>query len=454
MIPIMLTAFIAPFMGSALNLSVSSMSEQFSAGAVSIGWVVTAYFLSSTALLIPFGRFADLRGKKPVFLTGIALFGLFSLLCAFAGSVGMLIIFRLGQGLGASMMFATNSAIIAANFPPQMRGQMMGLSVMVTYLGLSAGPVLGGAFNQYLGWRVIFIFAFACCVPSFITSILMLEDDRSGKSVGPDGPAGKPETKTMDIPGCFLFAVSVCAFLFGLTNFTTMTSAKILFVVSLFLIALFIKRELKTADPVMDIRMFTENRAFTLSNAAALLNYGASASISYLISVYLQNVRGLGSDKAGLILIATPILQAILSPIAGRLSDKYSPYRLASLGMTLTCAGIVMLIFLTEETSMLYLIAALAVIGIGFGFFSSPNSNAIMGSADRSRYGVASSIMSASRTIGQTSSMAIVTLIIGAVLGNVTLASASSGSIVSALHIAFIVNSVLCAVGIFCSARR
>lgn len=465
MIPIMLTAFITPFMGSSLNLSVPSMSEYFSAGAVSIGWVMTAYFLSSTALLIPLGRLADLRGKKSMFVTGILIFGFFSILCACARDVQALIIFRLGQGIGASMLFATNSAIIASNFPVSMRGQMMGLSVMCTYLGLSAGPVLGGVFNEYLGWRSIFIFAFIYCIPSILTSALMLEDDRTdkgktapfssaGQKVEKDGKEKAAGEKHMDLPGCILFILASAAFLFGLTDFTTMRLARIIFVLSLFLIFLFIKTELKSEYPVLDLRMFTENRAFTLSNAAALLNYGASSSISYLISVYLQNVRGMGSDRAGIILIATPILQALLSPLAGKLSDRYSPYKLASSGMLITCAGIVMLIFLEAESPLIYLIFSLAVIGTGFALFSSPNSNAIMSSVEKSRYGVASSIMSASRTIGQTASMAIMMMILGAVIGNVTLASAPTGSIVSAIHLAFIVNAVLCGIGVFCSARR
>ncbi len=466
MIPIMMTAFITPFMGSSLNLSVPSMSEYFSAGAVSIGWVVTAYFLSSTALLIPLGRLADLRGKKPMFVTGILIFGVFSILCACAWNVKALILLRLGQGIGASMLFATNSAIIASNFPLSMRGQMMGLSVMCTYLGLSAGPVLGGVFNEYLGWRSIFVFAFLYCIPSFVTSALMLEDDRSGSTgipsssvPGQNGGSGRDsrasgEKQSMDLPGCALFILASAAFLFGLTDFTTMRLARIVFLFSLLLILLFIRTEKRSENPVLDLSMFTKNRAFTLSNAAALLNYGASSSISYLISVYLQNVRGMSSDRAGIVLIATPILQALLSPLAGKLSDRYSPYKLASAGMFITCTGIVMLIFLKEESPLIYLIASLAVVGTGFALFSSPNSNAIMSSVEKKRYGVASSIMSASRTIGQTASMAVVTMIIGAVIGNVTLASASAGSVVYAIHLAFIVNAVLCGIGIFCSAKR
>ncbi len=470
MIPIMLTAFITPFMGSSLNLSIPSMSQYFTAGAVSVGWVVTAYFLSSTSLLIPFGRLADLYGKKPMFLTGILLFGIFSVLCAFAGNIQMVVLFRLGQGTGASMLFATNSAMIASNFPASMRGQMMGLSVMCTYLGLSAGPVLGGLLNQYLGWRAIFIFAALYCIPSLLTSLLMLDGDRKfSPSISGDrqqslektedetrssGDTSLPGNRKMDIPGCILFTVACATFLFGLTSLTTMKAAKWIFLISLVLIVLFVQTELRSEAPVLDLRMFTGSRVFTLSNIAALLNYGASSSISYLLSVYLQNVRGLSSARAGVILIATPIIQAVLSPIAGKLSDRHSPFKLASVGMTLTCVGIVLLFFTDAETSFVYLILSLAVIGMGFALFSSPNSNAIMSSADRSHYGVASSIMSASRTIGQTSSMAIVTMVIGAVIGNVTLSSASPELIVLAIHIALVIDAVLCGIGIFCSASR
>ncbi len=456
MLPIMLTAFITPFMGSSLNLAVPTMANYFSAGAVSIGWVVTAYYLSSTTLLIPFGKIADLYGKKKMFLTGIFLFAVFSILCSCAWSIETVILFRLGQGIGASMIFSTNSALVASNFPVTVRGQMMGLSVMFTYLGLSAGPVLGGLLNERLGWRSIFVFSFLFCLLSFIASVTMLNDDRldynreSLKGTG-ESYSGK---NRLDLPGCMMFTLSSGMFLFGLSNISTMGVAKAAFGISFFLIFIFVRIEMKTEEPVLDLKLFTESRAFTLSNVAALLNYGASASISYLMSVYLQNVRGFSSDRAGLILIATPIIQAFLSPLAGRLSDRYSPFKLASVGMLLTFTGIVMLIATDMDTSIQYLVLSLAVIGMGFALFSSPNSNAIMSSAPKTQYGVASSIMSASRTIGQTTSMAIVTMIIGAVMGNVALASAPAEAIVTALKIAFVVNAVLCGVGIFCSARR
>lgn len=465
MIPIMLTAFITPFMGSALNLAVPSMSAYFSAGAVSIGWVVTAYLLASTALLIPFGKFADLHGKKAMFITGIMIFALFSAVCVFAGNIGTVILCRLGQGVGASMIFATNSALIASNFPQSMRGQLMGLSVMCTYLGLSVGPVLGGLLNQHLGWRSVFVFAFVYCIPSLLTSVFMLEGDKAVNAdsaiQGEGAVSRKPEIIKSaqkehhpDLAGCLLYPLASGTFLFGLTNVTTMFLARIILALSFVLIFLFIIAETRAEEPVLDLKMFTCSRTFTLSNIAALLNYGASSSISYLLSVYLQNVRGLSSARAGMVLIATPILQALLSPLAGRLSDHHSPYKLASAGMTLTCGGIILLIFLKADTPIIYLLAALAIIGVGFALFSSPNSNAIMSSADKRRYGVASSIMSASRTIGQTSSMAVVTMTIGAVIGNVTLASAAEADIVSALQMAFIINAVLCGLGIFCSARR
>lgn len=454
-IPLLLTAFITPFMGSALNMSVPSISEEFSAGAVSMGWIVTSYLLSSTALLVPFGRIADIYGKKKVFVTGIVLVAVFSVLCAFSNSIGLLILFRLGQGIGAGMLFATNTAIVASEFPVSMRGRMMGISVMFTYLGLSAGPVAGGLLNRHMGWRSIFLFTAIYCIVSLITSVTMLKDDSRNVITGQAGrDRHESAVKKLDAGGCILYTAASAAFLYGLTDFMTSLTARIIFFISLVLAGVFVWAEKKTDNPVLDITMFTGSRTFTMSNIAALLNYGASFSISYLMSIYLQNVRGMSSDAAGLVLITAPLLQVIFSPLAGSLSDRHAPALLASAGMSLTCAGIVMLIFVRNSTSMLYIIAALAVVGSGFGFFSSPNTNAIMSSADRDKYGVASSIMSASRTIGQTASMSVVTAVFAIVIGNVELSSTAPGSLVSALSVEFIVSAVLCGLGIFCSARR
>lgn len=283
-------------------------------------------------------------------------------------------------------------------------------------------------------------------IPMIAVAVMFIQDNGH--------VAADSDSASADITGCVLYAAASAAFLYGLTDFTTYDYAKVIFFCSLILLALFVLRELKAQSPMLDLRIFTESRGFTLSNVAALLNYGASFSISYMMSIYLQSVRGMNSSVAGIILITTPLVQAAFSPLAGRLSDRHSPYVLASIGMSLTCAGIVMLIFTRADTPMPYMLTAFAVNGLGFAFFSSPNSNAIMSSVKPNRYGVASSVMSTSRTVGQTASMAVVTMIVGAVVGNIALADAGTSSIMSAIHITFTVCAVLSGIGIACSASR
>ncbi len=448
MLPIVLTAFMGPFTGSAINLSIPAMSAEFSAGAVSVGWIITIYLLSSTVLTLPFGRMADLFGKKPLFVLGTIVFSVGSLLCCFAWNIQSILLFRLLQGSGAALLFATNSALVAALFPPQIRGRMMGLSVSFTYLGLSLGPVVGGILNHNFGWRSVFLFITIYSIPAIVTAITMIHEPKAAEA------SLQKDRQRMDASGSILYGVSLALILYGLTTFTSASLSKALLAAGVILLAVFFFHEKQTASPILDVSMLTRNRTFALSNLAALLNYGASYSVSYMISIYLQNVKGFDSQLSGIILIVGPALQTIVSPIAGRMSDRRPPHLLASAGMALTGAGILMLIFLKEGTGLPYLMTALAIIGVGFGFFSSPNSNAIMSSADKRQYGVASSIMSTSRTIGQTTSMAVVTAVTGAVIGNITLEQAAASSIVAAVRAAFIISTVFCIVGVFCSLGR
>ncbi len=444
MIPLGLTAFITPFMSSSLNLSIPAISTGFSAGAVSVGWVITIFLLFSTAFSVPFGRIADMHGKKPFLLGGTIIFTIASLLCAIAPGIALLLLFRALQGFGASMIYATQTALISAIFPPSVRGRMMGISVTLTYLGLSLGPVLGGQLNHYFGWRSIFFVSFAVGTAACIVTAVLLQEPQEPHRM----------EKTLDIPGILLYLTAITMVLFGLTELTNLRFAWIILAAGILFAGLFVRNELRAASPLLDMSLFTGNRPFALSNLAALLNYGASYSVSYVMSIYLQNVRGFTSRSAGLLLITAPLIQAIFSGMAGRLSDRHSPYRLASFGMTLSGIGIAMLIFIRETTPLAYIIAALAVIGLGFAFFSSPNTNAIMSSVEKSQFGVASSVTSTSRTLGQSSSTAMITAVLGAVIGNITFAQAENESIIHAVHIIFVLCTVLSILGIYCSSRR
>ena len=453
---VMMTSFLTTFTGSALNLSVPAISEEFHAGAVSIGWIITGYILASAALSVPFGRLADLRGKKKVLIAGQFFFTACAFLCSVAWNIETIITFRLAQGIGAAMIFATNVAILVASYPPEKRGKMLGLSVSATYAGLSLGPVIGGVMNHHFGWRSIFYITAALAAVAALLALLRLQEPDAGTADRPDrhGTPLPAEKKRMDLPGCILYSSMLACIMYGFSSVTSGILPKILLLFGILLFFLFLRRETHTPEPLIDPDLFRKNTIFSFSNIAALLNYGASYAVSYLLSIYLQTVLGFDSQIAGLILITSPVFQTILSPIAGRLSDRYSPFLLTSCGMAISAAGIFAFVFIREGYPLALTIGALTVIGIGFAFFSSPNTNAIMSSVEKKDYSIASSVTATSRSIGHTLSMAVVTTVVAVTIGNVTLAEASAASVLHAMRISFIIFTIFCIAGIFFSAKR
>lgn len=430
-------------MGSAVNLAIPAIGKTFNSTALQLSWVVSSYLLASIAFMLPLGRIADIFGRKKVFATGIIIFLLSSLLCGLAWSVKALIFFRILQGIGGAMIFSTGMAILTSVFPPQERGKALGINVATVYTGLSLGPVLGGVINHHLGWPFIFYFSTILGVLIIPLTITKLK----GEWVGAKG-------ESFDLTGAVLYTSGTVAFLYGLSTVATSVWGKFIFLFGLFILAIFIKHEVKTEQPVLNIKLFSRNITFTFSNLAALINYSATFAVSFLLSIYLQVVLKYDSQTAGLILLSQPVLMALLSPFAGVLSDRVEPRVVASLGMSLTTAGLFLLNFLTVATSLWLVIANLALLGTGFAFFSSPNSNSVMGAVEKRFYGVASSTLSTMRVIGQAISMAIATLIINLYLGDVQLKLAHPDLILKSIKISFIIFTITCFGGVFASLAR
>jgi len=440
---VVITAFITTFTGSALNLSIPSIGNEFHASATSVGWIVTGYILAAAVLSVPFGRLADLTGRKRILVIGILVFSLCSGGSAFVQSMGLLLLLRVAQGIGAAMIFSTNIAVLISAFPPEKRGKVLGYSIASTYIGLSAGPVVGGLLNHYLGWRSIFLLTFAISGAVFFTAAKKLP-----------GKKAESHGQTMDFLGNILYVSMLTLIMFGLSSVSTLSFAKYLIIAGVLLFVLFVVHELRTKCPIVEVRLFAHNIGYSFSNLAALMNYGATFALGYLLSIYLQVVKGFDSQISGLILIAQPLMMAVLSPYAGRLSDRVSPFKLASFGMALCALGLFSFIFISEDYPFPLIIANLLVVGVGFAFFSSPNTNAVMACVDRKDYGVASSILSTMRSIGHSSSMAVVTFIVAAQMGSTTLADAKPELLVKTMHISFIVFTCVCVVGIFISLKR
>ena len=441
----MITSFITSFMGSALNLSVPALEIEFHVNAATVSWVITAYTMAVAAMSLPFGKIADARGRRRIFLLGITGFGILCLASIFSVNFGMLIALRALQGVFASMIFATNNAILISSYPHSMQGRVLGFSIAATYIGLTAGPVLGGILNSAFGWRSIFVFMTLTAAAALVVGIRFVPGDQPVSAAGGE---------KRDVRGTVLYAAAILLSLYGMTNLTVSARAKIFFVAGLALIALFFVVESRTENPVMKVTLFTRSRAFTFSNLAALLNYGATFAISYILSLYLQLVKGFSSDKAGLILIAMPIVMAVFSPVMGNLSDRIRPAVLASAGMGICAVTLLLFSRIGAGTPLAYTMIVLIVAGFGFSMFSSPNNNAIMNCVEKKDYSIANSIIATMRTYGQSSGMALFNIVTGIVLGRSTLEAAPTGEIVKTMHLAFIVFMVVCVIGLVFSLAR
>ncbi|MCC4770300.1 MFS transporter [Methanosarcina sp. DH2] len=437
-----LSGFITPFDGSAVNIALPTIGAEFHMNAIDLSWVATAYLLSSAVFLVPFGKIADIYGRKKVFLYGIAIFSLASLLMTMVTSTEMLIGIRIFQGLGSAMIFGTGVAILTSVFPPGERGKVLGIYITAVYLGLSLGPFLGGMMTHYLGWRSIFFVN----VPIGIIAVLLILWKLKGDWLECKG-------EKFDLTGSVIYSVAIVALMYGFSILPDVKGAVLIAagIVGMIVFALY---EMRVPFPVLDIRLLTKNRVFALSNLSALINYSATFAVTFLLSLDLQYTKGFTPEHAGMILVAQPVVQAMISPIAGRLSDRIEPRIVASAGMAITSFGLFLLIFLTDETPIWYLVIILLILGAGFGLFSSPNTNAIMSSVDRKFYGVASGMNGTMRLVGQMLSMGIAMMIFAVVIGPVEITPEYYPQFISSLHYAFILFTIFCIIGVFASLVR
>jgi EmrB/QacA subfamily drug resistance transporter len=435
-------AFLTPFLGSAVNLALPSIGKDLDANAIELGWVISSFILSSAIFLIPFGRFADIIGRRRIFSLGILLFTFSTSLIIFSHSITSLIILRIFQGLASAMIFGTSLAIITSVFEPGERGRAMGINITAVYLGLSCGPVIGGLLTQYFGWRSIFAFL----VPFGLISLVLIR--RRIKTEWADASGER-----FDWLGATIYGISLSSFIYGFSRLSS-TSGWIFIFVGLIMAAAFIITEKKIINPVFDINLILHNRVFAFSGIAALIHYSATSATGFFISLYLQYLKGLDARTAGLIMISQPVAMTLLSPLAGKLSDKNNPGVIASAGMGLTATGLILLCLIRETTPNYLIILLLAMMGVGFGLFSSPNSNAIMSSVEKRHLGVASGVVGTMRMVGQMMSMGIAMMLIALYLGKQTINPSTYPALIAAMRTGFIIFSILSVLGIFASLAR
>ena len=371
------------------------------------------------------------------------IFGVIFLVLAFVVTIETLIGLRFLQGMGGAMVMATAMAMVVSVFPPEERGKALGITVASVYAGISCGPYFGGALVTELGWRWIFYL----CIPTGTAVFLITCARLRGEWAD---AAGEP----FDWRGSLVYAAALLLLIAGAANLNRGSWAWGLALSGLASLALFLILQARIPYPILDISLLLGNRVFAFSSLAALLNYAATFGVTFFLSLYLQFVKGMSAREAGSILIIQPIVQTLLSPLCGRLADRYPAGLVATVGMAFCAVGLGVAATLAALSPLAKVFAVLIVLGFGFAFFSSPNTSVIMGSVGRRHLGVASGMVGTMRTLGMMTSMTIITVIFSVFMSEHAVTPDTLPAFLRSMHTALLVFSGLCGVGIFFSLAR
>jgi EmrB/QacA subfamily drug resistance transporter len=384
--------FLATIDGSIVNVALPTLVRAFDTEFAIVQWVVLAYLLTVTTLMLSVGRLGDMIGKKPLYAAGFVVFTLSSALCGLSSSVYWLIGFRVLQAIGAAMMMALGTAIVTEAFPASERGRAIGITGSMVSIGIVVGPVLGGLLIGALSWRWIFFVN----LPIGIVGTWMVL-----RFV----PAFKPPGgQRFDLAGALALFVGLMAFLVALTLGQQVGFAEwyvlALFGASLICLAAFVAIERKVRFPMIELSLF-RSRLFSINLVTAFMIFISLAGTIILMPFYLENVLGYDTQSVGFLLAIVPIALGITAPISGAMSDRYGSRSITVLGLAILLVGFVAVSTLSPRTTALGYVLRFLPIGIGIGTFQSPNNSAVMGAVPRERLGIASGLLAITRTLGQ-----------------------------------------------------
>ena len=435
-------SFITPFLGSSINVALPRIGETFQMDAITLSWVTTIYLLSSAVFLVPFGKLADIYGRRKIFILGVATVTVTCFFAAFAPGTITFMILRALQGFGSAMIFGTAIAIITSVFPKNERGKAMGINVAAVYVGLTLGPFLGGILTNHFGWESIFLALAPLGLLVFILTILKLNREWA-----------EAKGEKFDWQGSLVYGTALLVFMYGLSILPQWVGF-ILIGGGILGIYIFVQIEIRKTYPVFNMDLFFRNRQFAASSFTAMINYIATFGVAFLMSLYLQYIKGMTPQGAGQILALQPVVMALFSPITGHFSDRYDAGLIATIGLIILTTGLFLFVAIDYETPLLFIGVVLGVFGLGYAFFSSPNTNAIMSSVDRKYYGLASGTVGTMRLTGQLVSMGIVMLVFSVFIGQVEIQAENYDDFLSSAKLSFVILGVFGILGIILSATR
>ncbi len=436
------SSFITPLLSTMMNLSLVSIGEEFQVGSHTLAYVNTSFLLSSVVFMVPLARGADIIGKRRMFIIGLLTVFIASLLAIVAPSFWFLIALRVMMGAGAAAMSVTSISLITDVFPGNMRGGAIGLHTMCVYVGLAAGPPIGGLLNDTFGWHSLFF----AIIPFAVSSLICLHMFRH--EITPDLGA------RFDTLGSVYYGVGITSAMLGVMNLTAVWAIPAL-AIGVALLVLFVRRQTRIPNRMLNVGLF-RNRVFSGSCLAAFLNYAASYSMAYFMALYLQEIGAMTASEAGMMMLTQAAVQAVVTPVFGRLSDKMGNQRiLPTVGMAITGLGVSTFLLYGTQVDLTLVMVTMVMVGLGAGMFSSPNTSVIMGSVPRNMTSEASAMVAVMRQAGMMISMGIAMLFIDAVMGGSdNLVPENYGLFVDVIHYSFTICLVMCVIGIVASLMR
>lgn len=401
---ICLGTMLGPFALASVNLALPTIALALKANAVIVSWMPTGFLLSSVMLMLPMGSLADRYGRKRFYFWGVLSTGILSVAASFGQTMEWLLFCRVLQGISMAMVFGSGMAIVTSIYPANKRGAAMGLYSASVYVALTLSPVLGGWITELLGWRSVF------WIPapiSFVVVVLLF---------GIKGEWKNTLAIPFDWTGSLIFACWAGSLVYGLAGLPKVDSILTLLLSGAFM-WLFIYHQNRIKHPLIRPKMFMESRIFSFSLMAASLMYAASYPCIFLLSLYLQLALGYSPIEAGNFMLLQPMMMAILAPFAGRLSDRFEARLISTIGCMLMAMGFFQISRVTYDGNTTSLIMGLLLVGLGFGFFTTPNNNAAMGSIKKSELGIGAASVNLARTIGNMVGISLVGLLIYNLIG-------------------------------------
>lgn len=433
-----IASFFVAFISSAPAVALPQLAGEFGLNNIMQNWVINIFLFTVAIVAVPFGKFSGMYGIKKSYNIGLVLFLIGSVLSALAFSTESLLIFRAFQGIGAAILYNTVTSLVSVAVPEEIRGKALGIMVSAVYIGLAVAPFIGGILTDYIGWRAIFYFSIPFIIVTLLISLAKVKDEWK-----------MYENESFDYKGSILYGISIFLLIYGFTIINE-TNGLILAIIGAILFISFVYYELKVRHPVYNIRVFKNNKFFS-SNLATIISYIATFLVTYVLNYHFQYILGFDESLTGILLLITPLLMAITSPISGNLSDKMNPQKLAAIGMAFVTVALFIFSFLDSTTPIYVIVIAMILQGIGYGIFASPNTNLVMSSVEPRETPTASVTVTVIRVVGQTLSLAMLTVIFAIIMGDVAFVPANYPQLIESSSLACIISTVLCVIAVIAS---